>query len=68
MPIDLFVGKSSVQTNIYVFRVNKKHEKDSIVKFSNFSNDRYTYRSCKKSKSSLNLQDTDRAKERYASL
>lgn len=27
MPIDLFVGKSSVQTNIYVFRVGEAHQK-----------------------------------------
>ena len=25
MPIDLFLGKSSVQTNIYVFKVAEKH-------------------------------------------
>ena len=25
MPIDLFIGKSSVQTNIYVFKVNEAH-------------------------------------------
>lgn len=27
MPIDLFIGKSSVQTNIYVFRVGETHQK-----------------------------------------
>lgn len=27
MPIDLFIGKSSVQTNIYVFRVGEAHQK-----------------------------------------
>ena len=37
MPIDLFVGKSSVQTNIYVFRVNESHKADDIVKFIDFS-------------------------------
>jgi len=31
MPIDLFIGKSSVQTNIYVFKVNDKHDE-----FENF--------------------------------
>ena len=31
MPIDLFVGKSSVQTNIYVFRVHEAHKADYIV-------------------------------------
>lgn len=63
MPIDLFIGKSSVQTNIYVFRVGEAHQKDDVVKFIDFSNDGYT-RSDRK-KASKNLFDTDRAKERY---
>ena len=66
MPIDLFVGKSSVQTNVYVFKVGEKHEKDEIVKFIDFSKDGYT-RSNRK-KASNNLRDTDRAKERYEEL
>lgn len=33
MPIDLFIGKSSVQTNVYVFRVGEAHQKDDVVKF-----------------------------------
>ncbi len=63
MPIDLFIGKSSVQTNIYVFRVGEPHQKDDIVKFIDFSNDGYT-RSNRK-KATNNLRDTNRAKERY---
>ena len=63
MPIDLFIGKASVQTHIYVFRVNETHKKDDIVKFIDFSNDGYT-RSNRK-KASCNLRDTDNAKERY---
>lgn len=63
MPIDLFIGKASVQTHIYVFRVNEAHKKDDIVKFIDFSNDGYT-RSNRK-KASCNLRDTDNAKERY---
>ena len=39
MPIDLFIGKSSVQTYIYVLRVGEAHQKDDIVKFIDFSND-----------------------------
>jgi hypothetical protein len=66
MPIDLFVGKSSVQTYIYVFKVNEKHHKDDIVKFIDFSNDGYTRTNRKKA--SNNLRDTDRAKERYEEL
>lgn len=63
MPIDIFIGKSSVQTNIYVFKVNEKHHKDEVVKFIDLSNDGYTRKNRKKS--SNNLQDTDQAKERY---
>lgn len=63
MPIDLFIGKSSVQTNIYVFKVNEKHHKDEMVKFIDFSNDGYTRANRKKANN--NLKDTDQAKERY---
>lgn len=63
MPIDLFIGKSSVQTYIYVFRVNEAHKKDEVVKFIDFSNDGYTRTNRKKA--SCNLRDTDHAKERY---
>lgn len=63
MPVDLFVGKSSVQTHVYVFRVAEPHHKDEIVKFIDFSNDGYTRTNRKKA--SINLVDTDRAKERY---
>lgn len=66
MPIDLFVGKSSVQTHIYVFRVGEAHQKDDVVKFIDFSNDGYT-RSARK-KSTNNLRDADNAKERYQEL
>ncbi len=63
MPLDLFIGKSSVQTNIYVFKVGETHQKDDVVKFIDFSNDGYTRTNRKKA--SVNLRDTDRAKERY---
>ena len=63
MPIDLFIGKSSVQTNIYVFRVGEAHQKDDVVRFIDFSNDGYS-RSNRK-KASVNLRDTDHARERY---
>lgn len=66
MPIDLFIGKSSVQTYVYVFRVGEAHQKDDVVKFIDFSNDGYT-RSNRK-KASKNLFDTDRAKERYQEI
>jgi hypothetical protein len=63
MPIDIFIGKSSVQTYIYVFKVNETHHKDEMVKFIDFSNDGYARTNRKKSSS--NLKDSDRAKERY---
>jgi len=66
MPIDLFIGKSSVQTHIYVFRVNESHHKDEMVKFIDFSNDGYS-RSNRK-KASNNLKDTNKARERYEEL
>lgn len=66
MPLDLFIGKSNVQTNIYVFRVAEAHKQDDIVKFIDFSNDGYTRTNRKKA--SVNLKDTDHAKERYEEL
>jgi hypothetical protein len=66
MPVDIFIGKSSVQTNVYVFKVNEKHHKDEMVKFIDFSNDGYTRTNRKKA--SNNLKDTDQAKERYEEL
>ena len=66
MPIDLFIGKSSVQTNIYVFRVGEAHQKDDTVKFIDFAVDGYTRTNRKKA--SCNLRDTDHAKERYQEL
>jgi len=66
MPVDIFIGKSSVQTNIYVFKVGEKHHKDEMVKFIDFSDDGYTRTSRKKSSS--NLKDRNQAKERYEEL
>lgn len=63
MPIDLFIGKSSVQTYVYVFRVGEAHQKDDVVKFIDFTNDGYTRTNRKKA--SCNLRDTDHAKDRY---
>ena len=66
MPPDLFIGKSSVQTQIYVFRVGEAHKKDDTVKFIDFSNDGYK-RTARK-KASVNLRDLGDAKARYAEL
>ena len=66
MPVDIFIGKSNVQTYIYVFKVNEPHHHDEMVKFIDFSNDGYT-RSNRR-KSSKNLKDTGQAKERYQEI
>lgn len=66
MPLDLFIGKSSVQTNVYVFRVGEAHQKDDVVKFIDFSNDGYTRTNRKKA--AVNLRDTNHARERYAEV
>ena len=63
MPVDLFLGKSSVQTCIYVFRVGEPHQKDDIVRFVNFSNDGYERTNRKKAR--VNLHNKDHAEERY---
>lgn len=68
MPNDLFIGKSSVQTAIYMFEVGVKHDKKALVKFIDFSIDGYTRAARKKSKASVNLKDTNNAKARYEEL
>ncbi len=68
MPSDLFAGKSSVQTAIYVFEVGKPHNVKQMVKFIDFSIDGYTRAAKKKAKASANLKDTDNAKDRYEEL
>ena len=68
MSTDLFSGKSSVQTAIYVFEVGKPHDTEKLVKFIDFSNDGYTRQSRKKSSQSTNLKDTGNAKARYQEL
>lgn len=66
MPNDIFVGKSAVQTYIYVFRVGEKHKNDNIVKFIDFSNDGYLRSGNKKA--NKKLKDIDNAIERYDEL
>lgn len=61
----IFIGKASVQTSIYLFKVNQPHNKDHLVTFIDLSNDGYSRLARKKSSQSTNLKDTDHAKERY---
>ena len=66
---DIFCGKATVQTAIYVFEVNRPHDAENdVVRFIDFSNDGYTRMNRKKSGQSVNLRDTDNAKERYAEI
>ena len=65
MPADLFSGKASVQTAIYLFKVNRPHEEDDIVTFIDFSEDGYSRQNRKKSTQEVNLRNTDHALERY---
>ncbi|RIY33431.1 restriction endonuclease subunit M [Psittacicella melopsittaci] len=63
MPVDLFIGKSNIQTYIYVFNVGFPHKNEKYVKFIDFSDDGYTRSNRRKSNS--NLKDTGNAKEKY---
>lgn len=65
MPADLFNGKSSVQTSIYLFQVNRPHEIDDMVTFIDFSEDGYARQNRKKSTQKVNLRNVDHALERY---
>ncbi|MDE6648928.1 MAG: N-6 DNA methylase [Muribaculaceae bacterium] len=65
---DLFKGKASVQTAVYVFEVGTPHDPLRLVKFIDFSNDGYTRQNRKKANSATNLRDTDNAIERYAEV
>lgn len=65
MPADLFNGKSSVQTAIYLFKVNRTHEVDDMVTFIDFSQDGYARQNRKKSTQKVNLRNVDHALERY---
>ena len=65
---DIFCGKASVQTSIYLFKVGRPHELDDIVTFIDFSNDGYSRQNRKKSSQEVNLKNTDHALERYAEV
>lgn len=65
---DLFKGKASVQTAVYVFEVGVPHDPQQLVKFIDFSNDGFTRQNRKKANSATNLRDTDHAVERYAEV
>ena len=65
---DIFCGKASVQTAIYVFKVGEPHNELNKVQFIDFSEDGYTRMNRKKSGQDVNLRDTDHARERYEEI
>ncbi len=62
---DIFNGKASVQTAIYLFDVGRPHNENKYVKFIDFSDDGYTRSNRKKSSLDVNLRDTGNAIARY---
>lgn len=65
MPVDLFIGKASVKSAIYLFKVNSPHEEDCEVIFIDFSKDGYLRQNRSKSTQKVNLRNVDYALERY---
>lgn len=66
---DIFKGKASVRTSIYVLDIGIPHNIKQLVKFVNFTNDGYARLNKKKAKSlDVNLQNVDHAVERYEEL
>ncbi|MDR2974080.1 MAG: N-6 DNA methylase [Propionibacteriaceae bacterium] len=69
MPADLFIGKSGVQTSIYVFRLGQPHPANQLVKFIDFRNDGYKRSNRKKVKDpSINLRPVSDPDGRYAEV
>ena len=65
---DIFKGKASVRTAVYVFEVGKPHDPRQPVRFVNFDVDGYTRQNRKKSGLDVNLRDTGNAAGRYAEV
>lgn len=62
---DIFLGKASVRTSVYVFRVGTPHDERQNVLFIDMDEDGYARQNRKKSGQEVNLRDVDHAKERY---
>ena len=65
MPADLFGGRASVQSAIFLFETGKPHDVTNEVAFIDMSNDGYTRKNRKKSSQKINLRDVDDAQGRY---
>ncbi len=65
---DIFKGKASVRTAVYVFEVGVPHDTKSVVRFIDFDDDGYIRQNRKKSSLAVNLRDVNNARERYAEV
>lgn len=65
MPADLFAGRATVQTAVYLFQAGRPHRSDDSVTFIDFSVDGYSRGSRRKSLQNVNLKDADHAADRY---
>lgn len=61
MPTDLFQPMAGVQTSIYIFEADKKHDLEKTVKFIDFRNDGYK-------RTSRAIQEIDEPTKRYADI
>lgn len=62
---DVFKGKASVQTSIYLFRVGIPHDERDNVIFIDMTNDGYQRQNRKRASAATNLKNLDHADERY---
>ncbi len=65
---DVFRGKSSVQTAIYLFQIGVPHNPKHLVKFIDFSNDGYARQNRRRSSQDVNLRNVDDAIGRYLEI
>lgn len=68
MPKTLFGAKASVNTAIYLFKVNSPHDPNNLVKFINFKNDGYKRGNRRKVTEEINLKNVDHAESRYSEV
>lgn len=62
---DIFKGKASVRTAVYLFEAGRPHQKTDLVRFVNMEEDGYLRQNRKKSDARVNLKDDGTAKGRY---
>lgn len=62
---DIFKGKASVRTAVYVFEVGVPHNPKQQVRFIDFDNDGYIRQNRKKSSLAVNLRDSGNAHALY---